>query len=110
MANAKKDSNSVAVATGVSDLDGVTILPWKINHTTGRVMTSAVIATSGFSPLTATGTVDGSNTSFTFASAPSVIIVDGKIFRKTSSDGTVNWTGTTSVTLTIAPVSDIFGA
>lgn len=56
----------------------------------------------------ATGTVNGSNTSFTFATAPNVIQVDGVQMQKTSSDGTVNWTGTTSVTLTVAPSWDIF--
>ncbi len=55
------------------------------------------------------GTVNGSNTSFTFASAPSVIVIDGISYQKVSSDSTVNWTGTTTVSLTIAPNSDIFG-
>lgn len=63
----------------------------------------------GVSVLTATGTVNGSNTSFTFTSAPSMISVDGVLLRQTSSDGTVNWTGTTSITLTVAPTFDIFG-
>jgi hypothetical protein len=62
-----------------------------------------------FTKLIATGTVDGSNTSFTFTSAPVQIIVDGgRSMQKVSSDGTVNWTGTTSVTLTVAPNSDIY--
>lgn len=58
----------------------------------------------------ATGTVDGSNTIFTFSTAPNVICVDqGRVMQQTSSDGTVNWTGTTTVTLAIAPNFDIFG-
>ncbi len=62
-----------------------------------------------FTKLTATGTVDGSNTSFTFTSAPVMIIVDGgRAMQKVSSDGTVNWTGTTSVSLTVAPNFDIY--
>lgn len=55
-----------------------------------------------------TGTVDGSNTSFTFSVAPNVIVVDGVTLKKTSSDGTVNWTGTTAVTLSFAPNFDVF--
>lgn len=55
-----------------------------------------------------TGTVNGANTSFTFATAPNVITVDGSTMKKVSSDGTVNWTGTTSISLTIAPTFDIF--
>ncbi len=56
-----------------------------------------------------TGTVDGSNTVFTWTTAPQVIVVDqGRPMQKTSSDGTVNWTGTTTTTLTIAPNFDIY--
>lgn len=56
------------------------------------------------------GTVDGSNKTFTFSSAPNVICVDqGRFMQQTSSDGTVNWTvvGTT-VTLLVAPIFDLF--
>ncbi len=57
-----------------------------------------------------TGTVNGTNTVFVFTTAPKVISVDqGRVMQKVSSDGTVNWTGTTTVTLTIAPTFDIFG-
>lgn len=64
---------------------------------------------SGSGYQTATGTVNGVNTVFTFATAPSVIVVDGQIFRKTQSDGVVHWTGTTTITLQIiVPFYDIF--
>lgn len=43
-ASLPKDANSVAVIGGVSDLDGVSILPGIINHTTGRLKVSGVIA------------------------------------------------------------------
>lgn len=57
----------------------------------------------------ATGTVNGINAIFTFLVAPKAISVDqGRIMQKVSSDGTVNWTGTTTITLTVAPVFDIF--
>lgn len=55
-----------------------------------------------------TGTVNGGNTSFVFASAPNAISVDGVPKQKVSSDGTVNWTGTTTVSLSVAPNFDIF--
>ena len=74
----------------------------------GRITVEA--SASGFSLLTATGTVDGSNKDFTFTSAPSIIVVDqGRQMQQTSSDGTVNWTGTTSVSLTVAPNFDVYG-
>lgn len=57
-----------------------------------------------------TGTVNGVNTVFTFTTAPNAIVVDGgRAMQKVSSDGSVNWTGTLVITLTIAPVFDIFG-
>lgn len=56
-----------------------------------------------------TGTVDGSNKIFVFATAPNAICVDGgRAMQKVSSDGTVNWTGTTTVTLSVAPDFDVF--
>ena len=70
----------------------------------------ALIEQGGQLPQTATGTVNGVNQVFTFATAPAIIIVDQvKTLQKTSSDGTVNWTGTTTVTLSVAPTFDIFG-
>lgn len=57
-----------------------------------------------------TGIVNGVNQTFIFTVAPNVISVDGgSPIRKTQSDGTVNWTGTTTIVLTIAPNFDIFG-
>ena len=57
-----------------------------------------------------TGNVDGVNTVFAFAVAPQLIVVDqGRTMQKVSSDGTVNWTGTTTVTLSVAPNFDIYG-
>lgn len=75
----------------------------------GGIYTISASAGGGSSFLTATGTVNGINLAFTFTSAPSVIFVDGAPMQKTSSDGTSNWSGTTSVTLSIAPSFDVFG-
>lgn len=47
---------------------------------------------------------------FTFTSAPSIIVLDnGNTMNKVSKDGSVNWTGTTTVTLTQFPSFNIFG-
>lgn len=63
---------------------------------------------SGFQQPTS-GAVNGTNKVFVFATAPNVIVVDqGRPMQKVSSDTTVNWTGTTTVTLAVAPNSDIF--
>lgn len=57
-----------------------------------------------------TGTVDGSNQVFVFSSAPSVIVVDdARVMNKTGKDGNGNWTGTTTVTMQVAPTFNIYG-
>lgn len=44
----------------------------------------------------------------TWTSAPNVIFVDGIPLQKVRTDGTVNWTGTTTTILTVKPSFDIF--
>lgn len=76
----------------------------------GTAVTETIPGSSGGGKLTATGTVNGVNDTFTFSSAPTLIVVDqGRAMQKTSSDGTVNWTGTTTVVLAVAPNNDIYG-
>lgn len=105
-----KDVNSVAVAGGVSDLDGTTILPILINHSTGRVKISAVITGGGFTELTATGTVNGLNADFTFTQEPTYIVSDGAVYKPLDNNGNVNWSWSGSTaTMTIPPNSFIFG-
>lgn len=65
-------------------------------------------STGGYQAPTS-GVVNGVNTIFVFTTAPNVIVVDqGRAMRATSSDGTVNWIGTTTITLTVAPIFDIY--
>lgn len=107
--------NGVNVLTRYTDYNliagsGVTITAVD-NNTSNRVditLTATGGGGSGFQEPTS-GAVDGSNTVFTFATAPNVISVDqGRVMQAMSTDGTINWTGTTTITLTIAPNSDIF--
>lgn len=104
----QKDDNGYPVMGGTSNADDATIINSAFDPVTRRLLVDLPTGSS-VSFLTATGTVDGSNTAFTFTTAPKIIFVDqGRAMQKTSSDGTVNWTGTTSVTLTIAPTFDIY--
>lgn len=106
--DANRDGNFVPTLLAVSSDDGVTPVKVAADPDTGRILVD--IASGGLAFLAATGTVNGVNATFTFAAAPSVIVVDqGRSMQKVSSDGTINWTGTTSVVLTIAPNFDIFG-
>lgn len=55
------------------------------------------------------GVVDGTNVTFQWAIAPKVIVVDqGRTMQQVSSDTNVNWTGTTTTILQVAPNFDIY--
>ena len=72
------------------------------------VISSSSSSSSGFQVPTS-GIVDGTNKTFTWATAPNAIVVDsGRSIRKTSADGEANWTGTTTTVLEIAPNNDIY--
>jgi len=80
-----------------------------INKVSNLQATVNALPVSGSLPSTVpTGTVDGTNQVFVFTGVPSIIVRDGVMMRKTSSDGSPNWTGTNTITLTIAPTFDIF--
>lgn len=65
-------------------------------------------SSSGYQQPTS-GAVNGINQVFVWTTAPTVIVVDqGRPMQKVSSDGTINWTGTTTTTLAVAPNFDIF--
>ena len=85
--------------TTVSVSQNGTGLDVKYNSTGG--------GSSGFQqPLS--GAVNGINQTYTWATAPNVLSVDnGRVIQKVSSDGTINWTGTTTTVLSIAPNNDI---
>ncbi len=88
---------SLTAGTGISITTG----------TDGGYIISATAVSAGYqSP---TGTVNGVNQTFIFATAPNAILVDGLVINKTQSDGTINWTGTTAVVLTVAPNFNIAG-
>ena len=53
------------------------------------------------------GGLTGTNT---WATAPNVIVVDGVPMQKTRTDGTPNWTGTTTTVLTALPAYDVFAS
>lgn len=106
-----RDENRVPVALGVSSASATTTLPFKISSTTGRLMVdSSGGGGGGLSVITFTGTVNSSNTSFTAASAPTLIAADGLTLPATTSNGTVMWTAVgTAITMTNPPSFDIYG-
>lgn len=71
-------------------------------------VTISTSAGAGYQQPTA-GSVNGTNQVFSFAVAPNALVVDGVSIQKTAVDTTVNWTGTTNITLAVAPNFDIYG-
>jgi hypothetical protein len=91
MAEAIRDGNRITVALGQSNADATVTLPFKIDSVTGRLLV-ATTGSSSVSILVATGTVDDSNVTFTFASTPHIVVVNGMSY--------VNGHGVTIVTTT----------
>lgn len=70
----------------------------------------SVVGGGTFTVLVPVGLVNSINQVFIFSLAPQVIVVDqGRVMRQISSDGNINWTGTTNIILQIAPTTDIYG-
>jgi hypothetical protein len=107
--NAYRDDNAVPTLIGVSSADGQTPTRVAVDSATGRILVDLAGGAVGYQqPLT--GAVNGSNQTFTWTTAPNVMAVDqGRVMQKISSDGTVNWTGTTTTVLSIAPIFDVYG-
>ncbi len=85
---------------------GITLTPVS-NDTTKRVNITIDASSSGSGfQIPLSGSI-GQNT-FTWTTAPNVIVIDHIPYQQTSSNGEVNWTGTTTTILTLMPLSDIF--
>lgn len=107
MANAYRDENNVPTLIACSLSDGFTPIRLYADPTSHRLLVSlGGVVTTGYQ--VPTGTVNGVNQTFVFTNAPNAIVVDGMTINATQSDGTVNWTGTTTVVLSVAPNYNIF--
>lgn len=79
----------------------------KLNQLDARVTKLETSSTIGAAFMTPTSGALNQST-FTWSAAPKIIYRDGVPMQKVSTDGTVNWTGATTTTLSIWPTSDIF--
>ena len=104
----KRDQNSAVVLGGVTDDANQYIRMLRVDPTTNRLLVSGTGGGGGSGFLIPTGTVNGVNTTFTFSTAPNAIVVDGTTLQQTEQGGTTNWTGTTTITLLVAPTQSIF--
>lgn len=104
------DDNGYRVMGGVSSADSTLVLNAVIDNITGRLLVDIAGGGGGSGFQIPIGTVDGSNRIFVFATAPNAIVVDGATLQKTEQGSllTGNWTGTTTVSLLVAPTQSVF--
>lgn len=113
MANAAHDENAVPTLIGVSSVDGTTPIKVKVDPVTGRVLVDLAGGGGGTGTIyTVTGTIDGSNKTFTIATAvtsnfqltlvnqPQMLNIDYTYVAGVS---------TTTITMTTAPDASLSG-
>jgi len=96
MANAKRDDNYVTTLLAVSNADGTTPVTLYADPTTHRLLVSIAQAVSVTTP---TGTVNGSNTSFTVTAEPLWVVADSATYF----DGVGYTYAALTVTMDLAP-------
>lgn len=97
MSEAIRDQNHVTVALGQDNSNALNTLPFLIDHVTGRVLVDASGGTGQV--LTPTGTVNGSNATFTVPAGTVItsIVVDG--LERYSGFGYTYVSGTGTITV-----------
>jgi hypothetical protein len=108
----KRDENSSVVLGGITDDSSQYIRMLRVNPITGRLLVSDTGGSGGnITLLPATGTVDGTNLSFTFTAEPIFIISDGAWYAKLDNNGNTQWSwnGVDTVTMIIPPSTYISG-
>lgn len=79
-----------------------------VNRSYTKAEADAKFGGSGGYQLPTSGIVNGTNKAFTFATAPNVLVIDNIPTQKVNSDSTINWVGSTNITLTVAPNYDLY--
>lgn len=106
------DDNDKPVMGGTSSVDNKTIINSAFDPTTRRLLVDVSGGSTGLSLLIPTaGMVNGVNRTFTFATAPQIVVLDNGTTmnqQNITPDLTVNWTGTTTIVLNQAPFFNIF--
>lgn len=110
---AARDENDVPSLLAVSKDDGVTPVVLWADPGTHALLVDDIGGGGGGSGYQqpTSGVVNGINAIFTWTTSPNIIVVDEtRSMQRVSSDGTVNWTGTTTTVLSIAPNFDIYAS
>ncbi len=107
MAEAKRDANYITTLLAVSNVDGITpVVLWADPVTHRLLVSSSGGGGSGVNVEVPTGTVDGSNTTFTVINTPKFVVIDGMTRRATK--GYTYSVGTITVDPLTPPFYDIF--
>lgn len=108
MSNANRDQNHVPVALGQSNADATVTLPFLVDSITGRVLVDS--SGGGFSIITVSGTINDVNVTFTSASQPTLLFINGSAYQTTG--GSITWSylaGTITISSPIGTGGSIFG-
>jgi hypothetical protein len=106
--NAGIDQNAVKSLLAVSSADGVSIVVVWADPVTHALLIKNVGGGTSAGFQIPTGTVNGSNKTFVFTTAPNAVVVDGATLQQTEQGGVQNWSGSTTITLLVAPNESIF--
>ena len=93
---------------GVSQIIAGTNITISPTSGAGTVTINATGGGSSGFQLPLSGSVNGTNQTFTWTTAPNAIVVDGQVLQKTDQAGNSYWSGTTTTTLTIPPTQSVF--
>lgn len=108
--NALHEGSHVPGLVAASSANDGTLVALQGDPNTGRLLVQGASFLSQL--LTATGTVNGVNTAFTFTEEPNFIVSDGSWYQATDNTGATNWTwnsGLLQATMTVPPSSAIWG-
>lgn len=99
MANAYRDQNSVPTLIGVSNVDGFTPVRVYADPVTHRLLVDSAITALQLE--TPTGSVDGSNVTFTVSNTPKLIATERGLGIQGND---FSYDGAGTVTMNLAPV------
>lgn len=85
-------------------------MAYQFNPFTGRLDYYVAASASGLTPIPVSGTINDSNVTFTSATEPTVLCINGPIYQKTGGAYTWTWVaGTITLNQPVGTGGSIFG-
>lgn len=110
MADAYRDQNFVPTLIASSSADGQTPIRVYANPTTHRLLVEPAGGGGFITIVAVSGTINDSNVTFTSATEPTVLVINGLVYQKTG--GSITWSylaGTITLSSPIGTGGSIFG-